>query len=370
MFGMDAPIQYFEDMGQFWLTDADFTKFSTPDWRDEVEVVERRPRPPGRPPHHHARPAARSPTRPTGNRMTTWITEYLIKRRRGHRAHREVHARAEARPGPVARGLRRGRRRGHPARLRLGRPGRLLAARLLPHGHPGPDPADLRRAPAGSTSSWRSCSRRSCASSRSMTGARFDLIETGGGAASSTVISPDAPPRVLPALRPEDARRPARARLQDRLPHLRRDDGHRGAHRRQRLRRLRDAGPRLDRREPGAVGVQSEDRPAPGPDRRAGPVQRPDRRARRRRSGPRSASCSRRSATTAATSSPAATTSSRRRRRTCGSTPKPPAPASISRQYLPNAPEPFRRARRRSRPSSRAKDNRGSAKRCSRLRAS
>jgi hypothetical protein len=39
MFGLDASIQFFQDMGQFWLTDADFTKFSTPDWRDEVEVL-------------------------------------------------------------------------------------------------------------------------------------------------------------------------------------------------------------------------------------------------------------------------------------------------------------------------------------------
>ena len=37
-FGLDAAVQSFQDMGQFWLTDADFTKFSTPDWRDEVEA--------------------------------------------------------------------------------------------------------------------------------------------------------------------------------------------------------------------------------------------------------------------------------------------------------------------------------------------
>ena len=36
-FGLDASIQYFQDMGQFWLTDADFNKFSTPGWRDETE---------------------------------------------------------------------------------------------------------------------------------------------------------------------------------------------------------------------------------------------------------------------------------------------------------------------------------------------
>src|SRR5512136_2241311 len=39
MFGLDASIQCSQDMGQFWLTDADFTRFSTPEWRDEVEVL-------------------------------------------------------------------------------------------------------------------------------------------------------------------------------------------------------------------------------------------------------------------------------------------------------------------------------------------
>ncbi len=40
--GMDAAIQYFADMGQFWLVDADFAKFSTPEWKDEVELINRR----------------------------------------------------------------------------------------------------------------------------------------------------------------------------------------------------------------------------------------------------------------------------------------------------------------------------------------
>ncbi len=39
-FGMDGQIQYFEDMGQFWLVDADYTKASTPQWRDEdLELI-------------------------------------------------------------------------------------------------------------------------------------------------------------------------------------------------------------------------------------------------------------------------------------------------------------------------------------------
>jgi hypothetical protein len=37
--GMDAQIQYFSDMGQFWLPNADYTKASTRQWRDEVKVI-------------------------------------------------------------------------------------------------------------------------------------------------------------------------------------------------------------------------------------------------------------------------------------------------------------------------------------------
>ena len=31
--------QYFQDMGQFWLVDADFTKFSTAEWHDEITII-------------------------------------------------------------------------------------------------------------------------------------------------------------------------------------------------------------------------------------------------------------------------------------------------------------------------------------------
>ena len=48
---------------------------------------------------------------------------------RGHRSHPQVHAGAAAGPSAHREALRRGRRCGHPARLRVGRPGRLLAAR-------------------------------------------------------------------------------------------------------------------------------------------------------------------------------------------------------------------------------------------------
>ena len=41
--GMDALIQYFQSMGQFWLVDADFSKTSTPQWRDDVQVLSNDP---------------------------------------------------------------------------------------------------------------------------------------------------------------------------------------------------------------------------------------------------------------------------------------------------------------------------------------
>jgi uroporphyrinogen decarboxylase len=77
--GMDAAIQYFADMGQFWLVDADFAKFSTPEWIDEVDVIKDDPE--DRINHHRIiTPGGILTYKTAGNRKTTWITEYLIKR--------------------------------------------------------------------------------------------------------------------------------------------------------------------------------------------------------------------------------------------------------------------------------------------------
>ncbi len=78
-FGMDAAIQYFQDMGQFWLVDADFSKFSVPNWRDEIKVISDDPD--NRIFHHTIYTSEGILTYKTaGNRKTTWITEYLIKK--------------------------------------------------------------------------------------------------------------------------------------------------------------------------------------------------------------------------------------------------------------------------------------------------
>ena len=79
MFGLDASIQHSQDMGQFWLTDADFARFSTPQWRDEAVVLS------ADPDHRACRHTITTPEGTLtylaeGDRMTTWVSEHLIKR--------------------------------------------------------------------------------------------------------------------------------------------------------------------------------------------------------------------------------------------------------------------------------------------------
>jgi len=77
-FGMDAQIQYFESMGQFWLVEADYAKFSTPQWIDEAQIVSDDPE--NRVVHHTIRtPQGTLTYKTAGDRKTTWITEYLVK---------------------------------------------------------------------------------------------------------------------------------------------------------------------------------------------------------------------------------------------------------------------------------------------------
>ena len=73
-FGMDAQIQYFGDVGQSALVDYDFTKFSSPEWHDEVTVVS------SDPDNRMANHAIQTPEgmltyKTRGDRKTTWITE-------------------------------------------------------------------------------------------------------------------------------------------------------------------------------------------------------------------------------------------------------------------------------------------------------
>ena len=77
--GLDASIQYFEAMGQFWIPNAEKYLVSTPEWREEIEIV--RDDPNDKLLNHTiTTPGGPLTYKTGGNRTTTWITEYLIKR--------------------------------------------------------------------------------------------------------------------------------------------------------------------------------------------------------------------------------------------------------------------------------------------------
>lgn len=188
-FGMDAAVQYFEDMGQFWLVTADFAKFSTPEWRDEVTVVSADPD--ARINHHRIiTPEGTLTYKTAGDRKTTWITEYLIK----HDEDIELIRKYMPVPGldlkPLARvydevgddGIVRGFVWGDQAGCWQ------HAACLM-------DVTDLIYRTVDSPD-WvhallKILLEKKLRFIEAMRGARFDLVETGGGAASSTVISPE-----------------------------------------------------------------------------------------------------------------------------------------------------------------------------------
>jgi len=76
--GLDAQIQYFEEMDQFWVVGADHSRFNTKTWKDVSTVIS--PDPDQRIVHHAIEtPGGILTYKTEGNRKTTWITEYLIK---------------------------------------------------------------------------------------------------------------------------------------------------------------------------------------------------------------------------------------------------------------------------------------------------
>ena len=76
--GLDAAVQYFEAMGQFWIPNAERYAVSTPEWRDEMLVVD--PHPEHKSIHHTIHtPGGKLTYKTEADLKTTWITEYLIK---------------------------------------------------------------------------------------------------------------------------------------------------------------------------------------------------------------------------------------------------------------------------------------------------
>jgi uroporphyrinogen-III decarboxylase len=187
-FSMDAQIQYFESMGQFWLIEADFAKFSTSQWRDEAEIVSDDPD--DRVVHHTIRtPDGTLTYKTAGDRKTTWLTEYLIKNDDDVRLIDRHMPVPELKLEPIAelydrigdRGILRGFVWGDQVGCWQHACCLMDVNALILKCFDQPDWVhDL----------MRTLLKKKLAFIESMKGAKFDLVETGGGAASSTVISP------------------------------------------------------------------------------------------------------------------------------------------------------------------------------------
>ena len=190
MCGMDAAVQYFEAMGQFWIPDAEKYLVQTPQWRESIEVVKDDPDDKLLN-HTITTPDGVLTYRTGGNRMTTWITEYLIKR------HEDIDLIEKYMPVPkldkkavvheydrigdagILRGFVWGDQAGcwqHACCL-------MSEQELILEAFDNPD--------------WLHrlldtlLKKKLQFIEESLKGAKFDLIETGGGAGSDTVVSPD-----------------------------------------------------------------------------------------------------------------------------------------------------------------------------------
>lgn len=187
--GMDAAIQYFEAMGQFWIPRAEKYVQVTDQWQVDVQVVKDDPW--DRELHYTVTTPEGTLTYKTGaNPQTTWITEYLVKRPEDvelidkympvARLDQEQIAAAYDEVGDA--GILRGFVWGD-------------QAGCWQHACCLMDVQELILA-AIDTPDWVHHFMQVLQKKKlqfvedSLRGAKFDLIETGGGASSDTVISP------------------------------------------------------------------------------------------------------------------------------------------------------------------------------------
>jgi hypothetical protein len=187
MFGMDAAVQYFAKMGQFWLPEVPEMP-QTDEWRVDIDVIESTP-------HHRVlkfqvfTPKGDLTYATEGNEQTTWFTEHMIKypddiEKLAYipvpKLDRVAVADAYDRVGDsgIMRGFVWGDQAGcwqHACCL-AGTQEMIMFAMDDPE--------------------WTHRFMRILSDKKlqfieeSLAGAKFDVIETGGGAASSTVISP------------------------------------------------------------------------------------------------------------------------------------------------------------------------------------
>jgi hypothetical protein len=187
--GMDASIDYFEAMCQFWIPDAEKFIVETPEWRDEIEVID--PSPTNKILHHTiVTPGGTLTYKTSGDLTTTWITEYLIKRHEDVELIEKYMPVAKLDQAKVAEeydrvgnaGILRGFVWGDQAGCWQHACCLMDVQKLILEVVDHPD--------------WVHrllqilLKKKLQFIEESLKGARFDLIETGGGAGSDTVISP------------------------------------------------------------------------------------------------------------------------------------------------------------------------------------
>ena len=176
-------------MGQFWIPQAEKFLVQSPQWREEIQVI--RDEPDDKLLHHTiTTPGGVLTYKTGGNRQTTWITEYLIKKQEDvdlierylplAKLNKEAVAAEYDRVGDA--GILRGFVWGDQAGCWQHACCLVAEQDLIMEAHDHPDWVHrLLRA---------LLERKLRFIEESLVGAKFDLIETGGGAGSDTVISP------------------------------------------------------------------------------------------------------------------------------------------------------------------------------------
>jgi uroporphyrinogen-III decarboxylase len=187
-FGMDAQIQYFGDTAQTMMSEYDSNKYSSPGWREEIKVISSNPD--DHIEHHAIRTPAGTLTYQTrGDRRTTWITEYIVKHDEDIELIDKYMPVPKLALAPVRavydavgdQGILRGFVWGDQGGCWQHACCLMDMAELIMRCVDRPD--------------WvhrflTILLNKKLRFIETMKGAKFDLVETGGGAASSTVISP------------------------------------------------------------------------------------------------------------------------------------------------------------------------------------
>lgn len=187
--GLDASIQYFEAMGQFWIPNAEKYVVQSPQWHEDIEVVKDDPDDKLLN-HTITTPDGLLTYKTGGNRQTTWITEYLIKKQEDVELIEKFMPVAKLNQQNIATeydrlgdaGILRGFVWGDQAGCWQHACCLMAEQDLIYEAMDHPD--------------WVHRLLRALQKKKmqfideSLRGAKFDLIETGGGAGSDTVISP------------------------------------------------------------------------------------------------------------------------------------------------------------------------------------